>query len=66
MKKILFIVGSLNQTKQMFQISRELPEFEHYITQVYGSGRIFKWIAESGLADFTTIGINSTFARDQR
>lgn len=66
MKKILFIVGSLNQTKQMFQISRELPDFEHYFTQVYGSGRIFKWIAESGLADFTTMGINSAFARDQR
>ena len=50
----------------MYQISRELPEYEHYFTQVYGSGRIFKWIAESGIADFTTMGTNSAFAKEQR
>ncbi len=34
-KRILFICGSMNQTTQMHQIARELPEFEHSFTPYY-------------------------------
>lgn len=66
MKKVLHIVGSLNQTKQLFKISQFLPEFDHYYTQYFGSGKVFKWIAESGMVDFTVLGTNSTFRMNQK
>lgn len=36
-KKLLFICGSLNQTTQMHQIARELPEYRHAFTPFYGN-----------------------------
>ena len=36
--KILHICGSINQTSQMHQISKFLPEFEHYFTPYYADG----------------------------
>jgi len=36
-KRILFICGSINQTTQMHQISRELGEYEHAFTSYYGN-----------------------------
>ncbi|MBK9256039.1 MAG: hypothetical protein IPM42_11160 [Saprospiraceae bacterium] len=66
MRKVLHIVGSLNQTRQLYKISQSLPDFEHYYTQYFGSGKVFKWIAESGIADFTIMGTNSAFRMDQK
>ncbi len=66
MKKVLHIVGSLNQTKQLFKISQFLYEFDHFYTQCFGSGKVFKWIAESGIIDFTIMGTNSAFRLYQK
>ncbi len=54
-KKILFICGSLNQTTQMHQIARELPEYEHVYTPYYGNAdyRFVRWL---GLLEFTIGG----------
>lgn len=65
-KKILHIVGSLNQTRQLYKISLEMPGYDHYFTQFFGSGKMFQWIAESGMADFTILGTNSKFRKDQQ
>ncbi|MGF7072429.1 hypothetical protein [Mucilaginibacter sp. 3215] len=35
MKKILFITGSINQTTQMHQIAKELPEFDCWFSQLF-------------------------------
>ncbi|MBK9107151.1 MAG: hypothetical protein IPM92_01905 [Saprospiraceae bacterium] len=65
-KKVLHIVGSLNQTKQLHKISLEMPEYDHYFTQYFGEGIFFKWIAESGLVDWTIMGTNSAFRKEQK
>jgi len=54
-KKILFICGSLNQTTQMCQIARELPEYEHAFTPYYGDldYRVVRWM---GFLEFTIGG----------
>lgn len=65
-KKILHIVGSLNQTRQLHKISQEMPGHDHYFTQFFGSGKLFRWIAESGVADFTIMGTKSNFRKDQK
>jgi hypothetical protein len=54
-KKILFICGSLNQTTQMVQIARELPEYDHAFTPYYGNldYRLVRWL---GLLEFTIGG----------
>jgi len=36
-KRLLFICGSINQTTQMHQISKELGEYEHAFTPYYGN-----------------------------
>ncbi|MGH8657902.1 MAG: hypothetical protein ACREV4_05330 [Gammaproteobacteria bacterium] len=55
--KALFIGGSLNQTKIIYQISRHLPQFEAYFTPYYceGFGRLLQRV---GLADCTVMGGN--------
>src|SRR5689334_22176059 len=54
-KKILFICGSINQTTQMHQIAREMPEYEHVYTPYYGNAdyRAVRWL---GLLEFTIGG----------
>src|ERR1700676_1667841 len=37
-RRILFICGSLNQTTQLHQVARELPELDHAFTPCYGDG----------------------------
>ncbi len=54
-KKILFICGSINQTSQMHDISKHLPEYESYFSPYYADGlleRLRGW----GLVDFTVMG----------
>jgi hypothetical protein len=54
-KKILFICGSINQTTQMHQIARELPEYEHAFTPYYGN-LDYKFVRALGLLEFTIGG----------
>ena len=53
--RIFFICGSMNQTTQMHQISRHLPEYEHSFSPYYCDGlhEIFRRL---GLMEFTIIG----------
>jgi hypothetical protein len=52
---VLFICGSLNQTTQMHQIARELPEHEHAFTPYYCEG-VSERLRRAGLAEFTVAG----------
>jgi hypothetical protein len=56
MRKILFIGGSLNQTKIVHAVARQL-EADHacYFTPYYTDG-VFELAARHGLLDFTVIG----------
>lgn len=54
-KKILFICGSLNQTTQMHQIARQLPEHEHAYTPFYGHGAI-ELLRRGRCLEFTVLG----------
>jgi hypothetical protein len=54
-QKVLFICGSLNQTTQMHQIARELPEHEHAFTPYYCEGATER-LRRAGLAEFTVAG----------
>ena len=55
MHKILFIGGSLNQTTMMFQIARELKEFDCWYSPFYNDG-IFGKMAQLGWLDSTILG----------
>jgi hypothetical protein len=52
--RVFFICGSLNQTTQMHQIARELPECEAFFSPFYGSKTVTR-LRELGLAE-STIG----------
>lgn len=54
MKKILFIGGSLNQTRMLHKISTAL-EGDHYFTPFYAHG-IIDMLARAGLLSFTILG----------
>ena len=54
-QRVLFICGSLNQTTQMHQIARELPEHEHAFTPYYCEG-VSERLRRAGLAEFTVAG----------
>lgn len=52
---ILYICGSLNQTKMMHKISKHLTHHNNYFTPYYGDGYIKK-LADMGLLDFSILG----------
>jgi hypothetical protein len=52
-KKILFIIGSPNQTSQMHQIASRLPEYDCYFSQLYTKHSFSRLIVRSGLLDHT-------------
>lgn len=54
-EKILFIGGSLNQTKQMHKISQHMKEYDLYFTPYYADG-IEEFFANMGWLDFTVLG----------
>lgn len=54
-KKILFMCGSFNQTTMLHQISKQLPEYEHFFTAYYSDG-LEKLFASLGLLDFSVLG----------
>ncbi len=53
--KALFICGSVNQTRQMHQIARALPDFEAFYTSYYADGFV-EHCRRLGLIDFTILG----------
>ncbi len=56
-KKILFVVGSHNQTTQMHQIASYLQdEFECWFTQFFPDSPVEKWALEAGLLESTIMG----------
>jgi hypothetical protein len=54
-RRILFVCGSINQTTQMHQVARELPEHEHAFTPYYCDG-LLELARRRGLAEFTVAG----------
>ena len=57
MKRILFICGSLNQTKMMYEISLNLQDYECYFSPLYTDG-FLEIIRKLGLLNFTPLGGN--------
>ena len=53
--KALFICGSLNQTKMMYEISKHLPQFNSYFTSYYADG-IPKFAQRIGILECTVLG----------
>ena len=54
-KKILFICGSINQTRQMHKIAEHLPDAERYFTPYYCDG-LLENARQWGLLDFCILG----------
>ncbi|HWB28170.1 MAG TPA: hypothetical protein VG738_22010 [Chitinophagaceae bacterium] len=55
-KKILFLVGSPNQTTQMHQVSQELQDYDCFFSQLYSNSRIIKLAVKKGILDTTILG----------
>lgn len=55
MKKILFTVGSLNQTTQMHAIASHLPEYDCYFSQFYSDNPIIQYFVSKGIANHTIL-----------
>jgi len=54
-KKILFIIGSVNQTSQMHQISSFLPEYDCYFTQFFDDNPVVKFMLKVGIMEQTIL-----------
>ena len=54
-RQIFFICGSMNQTTQMHQISKHLPEYEHSFSPYYCDGPT-EILRRLGLIEFTIAG----------
>lgn len=55
MKKILFTIGSHNQTTQMHAIASMLPEYDCYFSQFYSDNILINFVIRLGLADTTIL-----------
>jgi len=55
-KKILFIVGSLNQTSQMHQVAAQLPEYDCFFSQLYSKNFFIRPVVRMGILDKTILG----------
>jgi hypothetical protein len=53
--RVLFICGSINQTTQLHEIARELPEIEAWFTPYYCDGYLER-LRRLGLLGFTILG----------
>ncbi len=58
-KRILFICGSINQTRQMHQIAQNLGEYEHAFTPYYGDGML-ALMRSFGLLELSVLGHKMT------
>ena len=54
-KRVLFICGSINQTRQLHQISMHLPDVDASFTPYYCDG-VLEIIRKSGILDSTILG----------
>jgi hypothetical protein len=54
-QNILFIGGSLNQTKMMHKIAQNMGEYNCYFTPYYADG-LENFVAQRGWLDFTVLG----------
>jgi hypothetical protein len=54
-KKILFIIGSPNQTRQMHLIASQLPQYDCYFSQLYSKHPLARFFVRSGLLDTTIL-----------
>jgi hypothetical protein len=54
-RRALFICGSVNQTTQMHQIARQLPELEARYSPYYCDGAL-EWMRKRGMLNFTILG----------
>lgn len=56
-RKILFIGGSLNQTKIVHAVARSLmADYDCFFTPYYSDGGLLPWLAQRGWLDFTVLG----------
>jgi len=55
-KKILFVIGSPNQTSQMHQIASQLTDYDCYFTQIYSKHPIIRLALRRGMLDTTILG----------
>jgi hypothetical protein len=54
-KKILFVIGSPNQTSQMHQIASRLPEYDCYFSQLYSKHPIVRRFVRGGFLETTIL-----------
>lgn len=54
-QKILFICGSINQTKQLHKVATHLPEYEHWFTPYYADG-VLELLRKMNLLEFSIVG----------
>jgi hypothetical protein len=54
-KKILFIIGSLNQTTQMHQVANMLPDYDCFFSQLYSNNPLIKLAVKLGLLNSTVL-----------
>jgi hypothetical protein len=54
-KKILFTIGSPNQTSQMHQIASQLSDYDCYFSQLYSKHPIVRLVQRTGLLDTTIL-----------
>lgn len=54
-KKILFIIGSPNQSSQMHQIASQLPDYDCYFSQFYSKHPVIRAAMRAGLLDSTIL-----------
>jgi len=54
-KKILFIIGSLNQTTQMHQVAKMLPDYDCFFSQLYSNNLLIKLAIKFGLLNSTVL-----------
>lgn len=54
-KRVLMLVGTLNQTTQMHQIAQQLPEYEHAFAPYWCDG-LLRVLRNLGLLEFTVAG----------
>jgi len=54
-KKILFLVGSPNQTTQMHQVANELSDYDCFFSQVYTDNSMIKLAIKLGWLNTTVL-----------
>jgi hypothetical protein len=55
-KKILFVIGSTNQTTQMHAIASHLPEYDCYFSQFFSENTLIQSAVKTGLLKHTILG----------